>query len=132
MTEQVNLGERLRAIREARLAAERAHEEARVRAAYEKREQERVSIRRTWYEYVSYVITQIDQGKEPKPRKLPEAFCEWNNLNRYLLTHELHTHHDVWKEMQAGAAQLGLVIHINHCHDGVGISSWYEISVEPA
>ncbi len=127
MMPQVNLGERLRKIRAAKLAAERARDEARVRAAYEQSERERASIRRFCYEYVSYVITQIDQGKEPKGRKVPDVFVQ----KGCSLDGVLHSHHGIWCEMQAGAAQLGLEVSLVYCHDGMGVKDWYEIKVEP-
>jgi hypothetical protein len=127
MTEQVNLGERLRKIREAKLAAERAREEVRVRAAYEKSEQERIRIRRFWYEYVSHVTTRINQGKDPKGRKVPDVFVQ----DRISLDYPGHTHHDIWQEMQAGAAQLKLEVSLVYCHDGMGTRDWYELKVEP-
>lgn len=127
MTEHMNLGERLRKIREAKLAAERARDEARVRAAYEQSQQERASIRRFWLEYVGYVTTQIEQGKEPKGRKVPDVFVQ----KGCSLDGPLHTHHDIWQEMQAGAAQLGLEVSLAYCHDGMGTRDWYEIKVEP-
>jgi hypothetical protein len=127
MMPQVNLGERLRKIRAAKLAAERARDEARVRAAYEQSQRERSSIHRTWCEYVSYVITQIDQGKEPKGRKVPDVFVQ----DRVCLAYPGHSHHDIWQEMQTGAAQLGLEVSLVYCHDGMGMKDWYEIKVEP-
>ena len=127
MTKQVNLGERLRAIRGAKLAAERARDEARVQAAYEQSQRERDSIRRFWYEYVSYLTTQIDQGKEPKGRKVPDVFVQ----KGCSLDGALHTNHDIWREMQAGAAEMGLELRLAHCHDGMGVNSWHELMVEP-
>ena len=127
MTPQVNLGERLRAIREAKQAAALDKEQARVRAAYEQSQRERASIRNVWLEYVSHVHTQIDQGKEPKGRKVPDVFVQ----KGCSLDGPLHTHHDIWQEMQAGAAQLGLVVSLAYCHDGMGMKDWYELKVEP-
>ncbi len=128
MTDSVNLGEQLRQIRDARLAAQQAAAEARIRAAYDKHERERKAIRKFWLEYVMYVTKQISQGVEPKPRKVPDVFVD----SGYSLDTDGHRHHDLWQEMQQGALQLGLTVHLKHGHDGMGGKSWYEISVEPA
>lgn len=126
MTPQVNLGALLHKIREDAQAAVQAKEQARVRAAYEQSQRERNSIRDFWLEYVSHVITQINQGKEPQARKVPDVFIQGGPHRDYLITHELHTHHDVWLEIQSGAAKLGLVV----CLAPV-VFSHYEMSVEP-
>ena len=126
MTPQVNLGALLRKIREAKQAAALDKEQARVRAAYEQSQRERASIRDFWLEYVSHVVKQIMQGKEPKARKMPNVFLQGGPQRDYLITHELHTHHDMWLEIQAGAAKLGLVVCLTHVDTGN-----YEMSVEP-
>jgi hypothetical protein len=131
MTDNLNLGERLRKIRADKQEAARAEEEARVRAAYEKHERERKQIREFWYDYVTHVTNQINRGLEPQPRKTPEVFHQWSNKNRYLITHELHSHHDVWQEIMEGSAKLGLEVKLEYVHDGMGWESWYEIRVEP-
>jgi hypothetical protein len=132
LSDMINLGERLRKIRADEEAAVRAAEAARVRAVYEKQERERKQIRDFWYDYVTYVTNQINRGREPVPRKVTGVFEQRGNKNCYLITHELHTHHDVWQEMVAGAQKLGLVVKLSHAHDGMGMESWYEIHVEPA
>lgn len=129
--EQENLGAKLRKIREDAQAAALNKEQARVRAAYEQSQQQRASIRDFWLQYVSHVVTQINQGKEPKARKVPDVFEQRVNASSYLITHELHNHHDMWLEIQSGAAKLGLVVCLTYNHDGYGETSWYEISVEP-
>lgn len=128
MTDSVNLGDRLRQIRDAKQAAAEAAEQARIRAAYEKSSRERQTIQNFWLEYVMYVTKLIQRGLEPKPRKVPDVFVDGG----YSLDTNGHRHHDVWKEMQQGALKLGLTVCLKHSHDGMGGKSWYEISVEPA
>lgn len=127
MSDNLNLGEQLRKIRADKQAAARAAEEARVRAAYAKSENERIQIRRFWYDYVSYVSNQVRDGKEPAPKRLPDVFVQLGQR----LDQPLHTHHDIWQEIVTGAHHLGLTVKLSHVHDGMGMKSWYEISVEP-
>jgi len=128
MTDTVNLGEQLRQIRDAKQAAAEAAEQARIRAAYEKSSRERQTIQNFWLEYVVYVTKQINQGVEPKPRKVPDVFVDGG----YSLDTNGHRHQDVWQEMQQGALKLGLTVHLKYGHDGMGMRDWYELSVEPA
>lgn len=131
MSDQIsdtNLGARLRAIHENKQAAALKREEARKRIAYEQGMQDRAAILRFWLKYVDYITTEINRGVEPKGRKVPGVFI---HTSYYSLDENMHPHHDIWQEMQAGAAALGLELRLTYCHDGMGVNSWRELMVYP-
>lgn len=127
MTDAFNLGEQLRKIRADKRAAEQAAEQARVQAVYERSQSERSQIRVFWMEYVAYAHDHIQKGKEPAPRRVPDVFVQQG----VSLDSVLHSHHDVWREICTQAEKLGLEPKLNYCHDGMGMTSWYEFHVEP-
>lgn len=122
-----NLGEQLKEIRAAKLAAEQAAEQARAQAAYDKSQAERKAIQYFWHEYLVHIHKAIANGKEPTPLRTPMVFFRGNPH----ITQSNHPHHDLWLDMRNEAAQLGLNLFLNFQGDNWGTDRYAELTVEP-
>lgn len=126
MTE-LDLGAKLKQIRDAKQAEADAAKQEQILKIYGKYQQERTKIRTFWLEYVAHVHARITKNQEPACRKVPDVFVQ----HGVCLDNPMHSHHDVWQEICTQASRLGLQPKLNYCHDGKGVTSWYEFSVEP-
>lgn len=126
-----NLGDQLKQIRQHKLdqqqVAESLHQ-AEIKAAYELSQAERMRIRNWWLDVFAKAVSQINKGEEPSPRKVPSYVMQQHRP----ITHELHTHHDMWINLMLnGSHSVGLTPVFKYEHDGVGLRSWYVICFDP-
>jgi hypothetical protein len=127
--EQINLGVQLKQIREVALRKKTEAEQAALRAQYERIQAERDQIQAWWVNYMMRVAEQIQKGQEPSAQKMPS----WVMQGSYLITHDLHSHHDIWKlRWQPAASNLGLRLLIREIIKADWSSGGYEMRVEPS
>jgi hypothetical protein len=124
----VNLGQQLKAIRVARDAKLAEEHEARVRASYQRSQEERAAIQKFWMEYIASVATRINRGQEPARRRVPKSWIQ----NEYRLDDPRHTHHDLWQDFCGQAARVGLKPLLINQDDGRGLYEWVELGVDTA
>lgn len=76
-------------------------------------------------------IRDIEEGKVPSPIKLPRVLDNDVSSWQTPITSSNHRDHQQWlDEMVAWAAQEGLRLKVEHAHDGMGISSWWNLVVD--
>lgn len=125
------LGDKLRAsMAEAerlRLSAiERADRQARERAALE-----RQKINAEFASLKAKITQSIDDGNIPPPIRMRAIL---DNKAKYgvSIQNKEHNLYDLWQsEMVSWATQEGLVLTVQHDHDGGGRESWWNLSVSP-
>jgi hypothetical protein len=126
--EQPNLGAQLKQIREVALRKKTEAEQAARRAHYERIQAEREQIQAWWVSYITKVADQIQKGQEPRAQKMPM----WVKQDTFLISHVLHSHHDIWKLMWLPhATRLGLRLQIRVIIKPDWSSGGYEMLVEP-
>jgi hypothetical protein len=124
----VDLGQKLKAIRVAQDTKRFEEEEARVRAAYQRSQEQRAAIQQFWMDYMASVTAVINRGREPACRRVPKAWVQ----NGHRLDNSRHTHHDLWQEFCSQAARVGLKPVLINQHDGRGLDEWVELGIDTA
>jgi hypothetical protein len=132
VVKEPTLGDKLRAsMAEAerlRLSAiERADRQARERAALE-----RQKVHAEFELLKATITTSIEAGSIPAPIRVSAILDNKAKYGVSILNKE-HNLYDLWQsEMVSWATQQGLVLTVQHDHDGGGRESWWNLVVKPA
>jgi hypothetical protein len=125
----MRLGNKLKSTIAAREVAARVAEEEKRRRADEKNLRERAKILEWLRDWKTDVIHIIETGYEPSPVKIPRYV---NDYSTGSIGNIKHPHHDLILPFREWATAEGLELRITDNCDGVGMESWWEISVRSA
>lgn len=131
-----NLGAKLRANIDAKAEAERKAKEAAEAAERERFRRKDDDIHNALHNIMRQFEMDINAGKVIKPIKLPKHVdnldMKWNNRSHVGTFGDLeHPHFGTIQQFFAWAENNGMVGKFIDAHDGMGMESWVEVTVEP-
>lgn len=118
----------------------RKHENDRIRARLAKEEAARLTFERddrqvrVWLNKAKQEITEtITTGKVPKNRRFSDGggFNASGWYSKPKIDDPLHPHHQAFETFMTWLKENDLEYEILSCHDGMGVYSWYELSITP-
>lgn len=125
----MSLGSKLRKINDDADARKLAAEQHRIELQEAK---ERLRIRRicdTFADYKQRIISAIESGNLVYIPKMPN---DWNGGTGIgYIDDSRHPDHALWVEFAEWAAAEGLKVKPVYEHDGMGMESWYVLTVKP-
>jgi hypothetical protein len=93
-------------------------------------EQQRVTAIRSKIEDLKRQITEtITEGLVWKAQRLPDNWTTYRGQT-LCLDDPRHRDHELWREFVEWGESEGLVLDCRYEHDGVGINSWFVLTVE--
>ena len=99
----------------AKLAAERAHKEG---------------IKLQLETYKRQIADDLLEGLVFKPVRLPESWTTYSGGSRPI-AHAQHPDNHLWHDFEDWAESQDLHVGCEYDHDGVGMRSWYMLTVKP-
>lgn len=137
-----NLGEMLKAANEARALEKSKAEIAKREADRKKYERDDAEVRRFLERCKESFIEAIETGVTPKSIKIPTSApfdtYSWttekglynaNSKGTFVCTN--HPHYSAFESFFTWADENGLIGRFDYEHDGMGMSSWYTVTVVP-
>lgn len=112
---------------------ERQEKERRQRLEEERRRNEHREKCLSWFNgWIARVGDEIATGGVPGPVRLPRLL-DGRERWKMNVSDPGHDDHWLWREhMDPWARREGIVLRIEHDHDGVGMESWWNLVVSPA